>query len=186
MNKSVLRKKHLQTRKQMDFKEVHQKSLSIMKTLMTLDCLKGSSDIFGYMSFNNEVDCYLIKDMIGDTRDFMAPRMLGDGQMVFSRISAYEDLVMNSYGIMEPRDIMSQVSPKPGDVVLVPGVCFDKKGYRIGYGGGYYDRMIERYPDAIYIGMSFENQLTESIPAEGHDERLDYLVTEERVIRIQS
>ncbi|MDH3454535.1 MAG: 5-formyltetrahydrofolate cyclo-ligase, partial [Desulfuromonadales bacterium] len=73
------------------------------------------------------------------------------------------------------------------DVVILPGSVFDNKGGRLGYGGGYYDRFLsDQAPQALRIGIAYEMQLVESVPLLPHDQRLNYLVTEERIIRMNS
>ena len=73
------------------------------------------------------------------------------------------------------------------DVVVLPGSVFDAKGGRLGYGGGYYDRFLtDQAPQALRIGIAYELQVVASVPLLPHDQRLDYLVTEERIIRIKA
>ena len=71
------------------------------------------------------------------------------------------------------------------DVVILPGSVFDAKGGRLGYGGGYYDRFLtDQAPQALKIGIAYEMQLVDEVPLLPHDQRLDYLVTEKRIIRM--
>ncbi len=95
-----------------------------------------------------------------------------------------EAINIGAYGIREPKkDVCSEVKLKDIDVIIVPAVAYDEDGYRLGYGGGFYDRFLEklRY-DTVTIGIAFDLQIFNSIPKEPHDAQLDYIITETRVI----
>ena len=95
-------------------------------------------------------------------------------------INLKEGINIGAYGIREPnKDISNEIDVKNIDVLIVPAVAYDKNCYRLGYGGGYYDRFIERLrDDAITIGIAFDLQLFDSIPKEEHDAQLNYIITE--------
>jgi len=96
------------------------------------------------------------------------------------KFTSWNDLKPGKFGILEPRTkIKRQKSP---DVVIVPGVAFDLQGYRIGYGKGYYDRLLKKLK-AKRIGICFDIQIIEKIPKHGHDERLDSVITEKRMVK---
>ncbi len=173
LDKHYYRKKYLHLRKEMDFKQVRDYSKQIMKTLTTMDVYKESSSVYGYMSFNNEVDTYGITE--SDTfnkKNYYAPVMKKNGLMTFHKVDGFNGLVINSYGIMEPNSQTPIAIPQEGDLVLVPGIVFDTSGYRIGYGGGYYDRLIRSHPEATYIGMTYDSHLCkEPLPVESYDQK---------------
>ena len=94
------------------------------------------------------------------------------------------DIHLGTYNIREPKDLTHIVPLNKIDVVIVPLVAASLDRYRLGYGGGYYDRFLRKLrPDLITIGLSYEMQLFESIPIEEHDIRLDYIVTENKIIK---
>jgi 5-formyltetrahydrofolate cyclo-ligase len=68
------------------------------------------------------------------------------------------------------------------DLLIVPGVVFDERGFRIGYGGGYYDRFLTHYKGTA-ISLLLENQLIHEMPVEAHDQRVDWLITEQRFFK---
>ena len=77
------------------------------------------------------------------------------------------------------KNISNEIDVKNIDVLIVPAVAYDKNCYRLGYGGGYYERFIERLrDDAITIGIAFDLQIFDSIPKEEHDTQLNYIITE--------
>lgn len=167
----------------MDFKEVADLSRRIMELLMSLPEIQNSQRIFGYMSFKNEVDCYdLMHWCLESGRRFKVPKVYEEGRMAFYRTHGLSDLVNGAYGILEPSGDRPEVFPEPGDVIIVPGVAFSEDGYRIGYGGGFYDRYLESYPEVTAIGLAYENQMEKALPIEDFDCQLRKIVTDSRVL----
>ena len=80
-------------------------------------------------------------------------------------------------------DWAPDVLPVKGDIIIVPGLTFDREGYRIGKGGGYYDRLLEASPEAFTVGLARDALLTDRVPREEHDMRVMCLVTETAAIR---
>ncbi len=95
-----------------------------------------------------------------------------------------DQLAPGAYGIPEPRPDLPREAPAAVGLVVVPGVAFDRGGYRLGYGGGYYDRLLPELAGAVKIGLGYGFQLVERIPAEPHDVRLDAVATEEGLWRV--
>ncbi len=99
------------------------------------------------------------------------------------------DLAPGTFGILEPRlelrqEIGRNVLPSEIDLVLVPGLVFDLTGERLGYGRGFYDRLLAELTDTtVRIGLAFDCQVLETLPREEHDQPVDWLVTESRTIR---
>ncbi len=93
------------------------------------------------------------------------------------------DLVLAAYGIREPRPEAPRVHLNEIDALLVPAVAFDRRGFRLGYGGGFYDRFLARLPeDTLRIGVAFDEQLLDELPREPHDEPVDFIVTPSTVL----
>lgn len=92
-------------------------------------------------------------------------------------------LVRGAYGILEPDPValaegkLQITNKQENDVILVPGLAFDREGYRLGYGGGYYDRYLTDY-DGVTLGLTFSDCLTEALPHEATDRRVDQVITE--------
>ncbi len=84
--------------------------------------------------------------------------------------------------MLEPPSEYEEILPEALDLILVPGLAFDKSGYRLGYGGGFYDRILGRGL-GLKIGICLRENLWESLPVEPHDERVDYIITEEGVVQ---
>lgn len=113
------------------------------------------------------------------------PRLAAQGGLEFAACSSAE-LRPGPLRIPTPPATFSGRSARAGDLVLVPGVAFDERGWRLGRGGGHYDRALAGLEGAFRVGVGYEFQRLERVPAEPHDERLDALLTEAGLRRSQS
>jgi len=101
-------------------------------------------------------------------------------RMIFRRWAPYEPIVPGGFGTLVPSPAEPEAKP---NVLIVPLAAFDRRGYRIGYGKGYYDRALTELAPTISIGIGYAAQEIEAVPHEPHDQRLDWIVTERDVIR---
>lgn len=101
-------------------------------------------------------------------------------RMLFRRWAPWEPIVPGGFGTLVPSPEEPEVKPA---ILIVPLVAFDRRGYRIGYGKGYYDRAIAELEPALTIGIAYAAQEIEAVPAEAHDRRLDWIVTQDETIR---
>ncbi|MCD6390164.1 MAG: 5-formyltetrahydrofolate cyclo-ligase, partial [Desulfobulbaceae bacterium] len=143
--------------------------------------------IFSYAHFRSEVETLpLIRQALARQMRVTVPLTL----VAESRLEAYEiqdpakELKPGYCRIPEPDPGQAkQIDPAEIEVVLLPGSVFDLCGGRLGYGGGYYDRFLDREaPRALRIGLAFELQVVDTVPLLAHDERVHFLVTEERIV----
>jgi 5-formyltetrahydrofolate cyclo-ligase len=111
-------------------------------------------------------------------------------QMKLYYINNYDDVELGAYGIREPKESNSELTDLSlVDVILVPGVAFDRQGGRLGMGGGYYDRfmdkllLLENMPSCI--ALCFQSQVVDHVPSEPHDLRVDVILTEKGILRLQ-
>jgi len=106
--------------------------------------------------------------------------------MTYGMVSSPDDLVEGAYGILEPREDAEIYLPDPSkhDICVVPAVCFDKKGYRIGYGKGYYDRFLSNF-GGTSVGFCLNRFLCDSLPRGRYDRAVDLIITEKGVIAPQ-
>lgn len=94
-------------------------------------------------------------------------------------------VIINERGVREPRETGGEsVFLPPKGVFLVPGLAFDEYGGRLGFGGGWYDRVLARFPQACKIGVAFDCQIVAHVPREEHDILMDYVVTPSRELKI--
>ncbi len=107
------------------------------------------------------------------------PVAYAKGRMEFYRYRGESSLKRSSFGIDEPEDRKEPLRPGKQSVLLVPALAFDRQGYRLGYGGGYYDRYIERFPSSPRIGLCFERFLgSVAVPKDVHDQAVQRLCSE--------
>ena len=181
MNKSQIRNKIIKTRKKKfnkDLKIDLSKFISFLKN----DKLKFKS-IGGYYPSNYEIDDLDILDLL-EKKNFKVslPIIEKDNQMNFYSWSRNDPLKINKFGIPEP--VSSKIFYP--DILLVPLVAYDVSLSRLGYGGGYYDRYIEKIEKVkkvLKIGLAFSFQKISSIPINQYDKRLDFIVTEKEILK---
>ncbi|HZZ26591.1 MAG TPA: 5-formyltetrahydrofolate cyclo-ligase, partial [Pirellulales bacterium] len=106
----------------------------------------------------------------------------GLGEMVAQQIHSFDELQLDEFGILSPSPDEAFVGSI--DVCICPGVAFTEVGERLGAGGGFYDRYLATQPPRLVIGLAFECQLVPELPLELHDRRMDYIITENRVMHV--
>lgn len=151
------------------------------------DEYKNAELLLFYVSYRSEADTIqLIKETLDAGRCVAVPKVTGS-EMVFYRITDFSQLTEGYRGILEPD--RSRTKAVTGELpkrtlLFVPGCAFDEKGGRMGYGGGFYDRFMEKYPDALRVALAYEEQLAEAVPREAHDKLVDVIVTEARMVPV--
>lgn len=188
LDKKVLRQKILEKRGQLKSDEIRVKSHEIKNKLYSLDEFKKSNFIFSFISFRNEVHTHdIIKDSIAMGKRVGVPITVDETRkLLVSEITDFDkELEIGFYNILAPKKEYERiVSPKLVDLVLVPGLAFDKYGFRVGYGGGYYDRFFASVnKDIIKIGLCFHMQLSPEVPIDSYDIPVDYIITEKDIIQ---
>lgn len=187
MQKKDLRRQFLALRDEIPTEDRFQLDESILLSLLSLKEYRHAETVMIFVSYKSEVDTHaVITESLRRGKRVLVPIVQPeDHTLLLGRISNMQDLVPGAYGILEPREDRRDIYPaRTVDFVLVPGAVFDRRGYRIGYGGGYYDRLIPTFRrDAVLCGIGYECQLTESVPTEAHDQKLDLLITEKNVYR---
>lgn len=107
-------------------------------------------------------------------KTILLPRVDGD-HLVLHEVSGVEKLERGAFGVLEPA-YDCPVRETGADLILVPGLAFDRDGRRLGRGKGYYDRLLECF-EGVRVGVCFEEQVINAVPADPHDQRMDFLVT---------
>jgi 5-formyltetrahydrofolate cyclo-ligase len=147
-----------------------------------LDIPRGSV-VGAYVAMEGEADPHLLlKALAGSDRTFAFPRVAAKKQPLhFHHLPSGREFVKSAFGVPEPAEDWPRAHP---DILLVPMLAFDRDGYRLGYGGGFYDMTLGALRAAgplRAIGVAFAGQEVEALPREPHDERLDAVVTEKGV-----
>ncbi|GMR04589.1 MAG: 5-formyltetrahydrofolate cyclo-ligase [Thermodesulfobacteriota bacterium] len=186
LTKERLRKKFLEMRREMTFEDVYRLSSIVQKRFVGTAYFKKGRHISLYSSFQNEVltDEIFIEAGRGH-KDIYYPKILkGKRHLEFFRVGDLGELSSGSYDIREPGSGDPPVSPAVFDLVVVPGVVFDLRGGRLGFGKGYYDRALKGLK-CVVVALAYEFQvlgMNKKIPMEGHDVRVNAIVTEDRII----
>lgn len=185
MSKAELRSALRRRRAALPAEATYGWSASIAARLTMLDELRRAETIHCYASsLPGEVGTDgLIAQLLSERRRVLCPRVRAHGQLEHREVSALSQLVDAAFGLREPdHELAPPADPRAADVIVVPGVAFDLEGGRLGMGGGYYDRFLAEVP-APRVGLAFEMQLVDKLPMSAHDQRVDLIVTELRVIR---
>jgi 5-formyltetrahydrofolate cyclo-ligase len=167
-------------------------SPATIKSFSQSICLKTETlPIWNYRVFHcflsrdrgDEVDTSCILQALNNhNKEICVPRIEGRGVMSARVWQEETPLIQNKYGIPEPSEQAAQINEDRIEVVFVPLLAFDKKGSRLGYGGGFYDRLWEACsPDSIWVGLSLLEASSRPLPSEIHDLKLDYALTPNRI-----
>jgi 5-formyltetrahydrofolate cyclo-ligase len=179
--KSKIRKKILKIRENTNIKNIKIDFNKIIKLFKKEKITK--KNIGGYYPVNFELDDLgILKELEKKNFNISLPKIKKNFDMDFYKWSFNEPLKINKYGIPEP-DSKMLVYP---DILLIPLVAFDKRLNRLGYGGGYYDRFIERLvkkKKIVKIGLALSFQKINNVPINKYDQKLDYIVTNEYVLK---
>lgn len=188
MDKKAFRTEILEKRKNMSQEELEKKSSSIAKALFSTDFYRNSKHVMIYVDFRNEVRTEeIIKTALKEGKSVVIPiSVMESKQLILSKLFDYDkELETGTYGILEPKsEFIREVVPELIDLILVPGVAFDKRGYRIGYGGGYYDRFLSNIQKSVpKIALAFDLQIVPHVKEGKYDIPMDYVITEEKIIK---
>ena len=184
-SKTEIRKSLLSLRNSLSTKEITTGSSEIVARLMRIEEIRKAATLMVYLSFGSEVRTDdLIRWCWEEGKRIVVPFChVESRELTACRIDGFDELKTGHYGIRAPKEgLLRPVDGREIEVILVPAVAFDRRGYRIGYGGGYYDRFLPRTPQAVKIGVAFASQIIEEIPVDGHDLPVDLIVTEREVI----
>lgn len=184
--KRTLRKEMLAWRGSLSAEEVRKKSEQIAATVRALPEYKGASTILFYVSAKpGEVDTHaLIREALAGGVTALVPVTdFDNNKLIISDLKDMDELAPARFGMLEPRsDAVRPVDPKEADVVIVPGVAFDSECRRIGFGGGYYDRLLSGC-GAATIALAYDGQIVDRVPTASTDVPVDIIVTERRIYR---
>lgn len=164
--------------------DVEQASCVIMNRLKDEPAYQQAQTIMCFISFGTEVDTHqFIKQALHEGKRILVPYIASkkDG-MKTSEIKDFSELEIGYFNILTPKSDYLRLTEERPDLVIVPGVAFSKDGYRIGYGGGFYDRYLGDQTDpSPRIAIGFQLQVVEQVPVEPFDIAVDKLITEQTV-----
>lgn len=183
--KTEIRKQVLEYREAIDISMRSKWDESIFNKLVNSDLYKKANTIFAFVSFRSEVDTHeIIKYAIKDGKTICVPKIQSKqkGMEIF-KINGFEQLEKGYFGILEPTEGCSTIHSKGLDLILIPGVAFDRKGGRVGYGAAFYDRFLAELDKKVdKIALAYHFQVLDNVPMDEHDIRIDGVITEEEFI----
>ena len=159
---------------------------AIVERLLALPEVARAKTVMVFWSFGSEIDTAPLLARLHERGARVALPRIVEGELEARTYAPGDPVTVTTFGAAEPSD-GEVVPPEEVDVVVTPGVAFDRRGMRVGYGGGYYDRFFARIrDDAVRVGIGYAVQLVdEPLPAGSFDQPLDLLVTEAEVLRFE-
>jgi 5-formyltetrahydrofolate cyclo-ligase len=162
--------------------QVLQLSKGVIDNLSTIKEYRDAETLSTYVSFNNEVDTHALIRANLKSKIIVVPFYTETDKLRLSKLKKWSDLQEGKYGILTPRcDTIKAYEVSKVEAHLVPGIVFDSCRRRIGYGKGYYDRLLST-STGIKIALAYDFQILDTIPSERYDIPMDIVVTEKRII----
>ena len=188
MDKKELRKVFSEKRDSLSKKEIYEKSLIICNRFFDMDFYKNSSKIFTYINYKSEfVSSIIAEKALSDGKVVAVPVMSGKKcEMFFVEIKSLAELLKNKYGILEPAlDFNKVLRPDLETIIVVPALAFDINGFRLGYGGGFYDKYLSENNSFLNAGLVFDFQIADEIIHNKYDVSVDLILSENREMYIK-
>lgn len=188
--KKALRKQMKQRRNALTVKERNEAGRQAAKEFLQLSEVKNCQTVFIYLSYGSELPTLeLITELLKINKEVAVPKVQGAGEMDFYRIYSLEECIPGAFGILEPREgkilyPAPKGSGQTADVLVLPGLAFTLSGDRLGYGGGYYDRYLQQYPNTFTAAFAYECSIVSKLPAQSHDKKADVLILPGQAIRL--
>jgi 5-formyltetrahydrofolate cyclo-ligase len=179
--KKILRKQVLSARDRFSPKEKTAKSREIEERLFSLPEFLSAQVVMFFASFRSEVETSpMIRRALSLGKRVVLPKVQGNELGLYEIHDFGSDVEPGAWGIPEPKTIISAALADI-DLMIIPGAAFDKQGNRLGYGAGFYDKLLPAFGKAT-VALAFEAQIVNEVPTEKHDVPVWKIITEERVI----
>ena len=179
MNKKEARNLIKERRMKLSLNYINNASDKIFEKLLQNEYFKNAKVVMSYMDFKNEVKTDKINDFIKNSGKILVlPRVINKETMI--AIEDKNQYIVSPFGNKEPdgEEYKGNI-----DIIITPGVAFDRDKNRVGFGRGYYDRFFGKYPNTKKIAIAFEEQIiNEGIETDKYDKKVDILITEENII----
>ena len=183
--KEELRKRLAALRRTLPLATRRQYAAAMTERLLSHQAFQGAQLVLAYSALKFEMDPRAVVEhawSLGKT--VVMPRTLAaTRELVLHRYASGDVLEEGGFVIQEPLPSAPEVAPEAIDVVLIPGLGYDTRGQRLGFGQGYYDRLLPRLTRAVRIGLAYEVSLLAEVPNAAHDIPVDFVITERRVIQ---
>jgi len=184
LTKVELRRLVLSKRGELTPEQRREKSAAIQERLFYLPEFQQAAVVLFFIGFGSEVDTLpMLEAALGQGKLVVAPKVLkGNSNLVLRQVAQpASQLQPGTMGILEPDNTCPEIALEEIPLIIVPAVAWEESGYRLGYGGGFYDRLLAR-SKALKVGLGFDCQVVEAVPRAAHDLPVDRLITESRVL----
>lgn len=179
--KRLIRKQIFAARKQCSDAQVEEWSHQITDQVLKLSEFVKAKHILAYADYNHEVMTrYIIEEAWKAGKEVAVPKVVGK-DMIFYRLTDFSQLEPGYFGIPEP--VRGEIVKWEDALMVMPGVAFDPENNRVGYGGGFYDRFLEKHPDITRLAVAFDFQILDLVPTEPTDICPQIIVTQSKVYR---
>jgi 5-formyltetrahydrofolate cyclo-ligase len=181
MDKITLRTHCRQIRDQLSSEQIAVASAQICAHIAAWSVFAQARTVMAYLAFRNEIDLgQLLREC--SNKQWVVPRTIGKPEPHLVLHSyAPARLVRHKFGMLEPDPACPVIDPGSLDLILVPGLAFDRRGFRLGLGGGFYDRFLPQV-SAPTVGIVCSALIVETVPVEPHDQPVNYLACEDGVL----
>ena len=175
MDKKALRRQMKDMKKQMTPCRIEAASAKLGRLLADTQQYRQANTLYGYLPYNQEVRTTpMLERALQEGKRVAVPKIYGE-EMKFIYLEDLSQVEKNAWGIPEPV-LDGPVADDPTALVLMPGLAFTKKGDRMGYGGGYYDKFLENEPDHPTVALCYDFQIVEEIPTDDYDIPVDLVL----------
>lgn len=176
-DKQALRTQMRAMRKALSQEAQQAASRAVCKAVRDFEPYRKAGCVMAYIACRGELDVSaVIRHALEDGKTLALPRCEESGTLTARKITSPDRLAPGAYGIPEPEETDEIVPPEAIDLILVPGVAFDRACFRLGQGGGYYDRFLKE-TSAVRAGICHDGALIERVPREAHDIPMDAVIT---------
>lgn len=182
--KKDIRKYIYGVRKKCTDQEIENWSRKITEKVLSHPAFIQAEKIMVYADYNHEVITrYIIEEAWKLKKEVAVPKVSGK-DMIFYKLTDFSQLEEGYYGIPEPTK--GQIADWQDALMIMPGVAFDRDNHRVGYGGGFYDRFLEKHPGLVRLAIAFEFQILEQVPVEPTDILPQIIITEEKLYEVSN
>jgi len=157
----------------------HEASLMICRNIEAWSVFQESAVILSYLPMQAEVDLLSLMEN-NPQKKWLVPRILSQGRMLFHPYDPGR-LLRHRFGMLEPDPVLPVIPADQVELVLTPGLAYDVCGWRLGYGGGFYDRFLSGQQMLVSLGVTYQALLQTDLPHQDYDVPVQYLVTENGV-----
>jgi 5-formyltetrahydrofolate cyclo-ligase len=181
--KNSLRKQLKQLRNEIPESSRLQKNLAIQQTLLSQTDILAANTVFCFISYGTEVHTHeLIRQLLARGKQLAVPKILDSKYMKAIPFLSWDELEPGQLGILTPP--ANSAMTGTFDVVITPGLAFSESGSRLGFGRGYYDKWFQNNEVGTKIALAYELQIVDDLPVDEYDINVDYIITEERLIKV--